>query len=110
MKNKHFYHTLIETTDITIELANLNLNSQERIHLLSLVDANIHSAVIDIVLSNLNEEDKKIFLKNLASENHEKTWEHLKSKSQNLESQIIDVIQKLKSEFKKDIKKARLKK
>ncbi|HYM65624.1 MAG TPA: hypothetical protein VES68_04070 [Candidatus Sulfotelmatobacter sp.] len=42
MKKKHFYHTLVETTDITVELANLDLTTDERLHLLSLVDANIH--------------------------------------------------------------------
>lgn len=110
MKNKHFYHTLIETTDITMELAELDISPEERIHLLSLMDANVHSTVINIVLLNLDEEDKKIFLKNLTQENHEKTWEHLKTKSKNLEEQIIDAVEKLKQELKKDIKNAKSKK
>ncbi len=110
MKNKHFYHTLVETTDITVELADLDLSPEERIHLLSLIDANIHSTVINITLSNLDEENKKIFLKNLTQENHEKTWEHLKTKSKNLEKQIIDAVEKLKQEFKEDIKNAKSKK
>ena len=63
-KTKHFYSHLVETTDITIELAEMDLSPNERIHLISLVDANIHSVVVSKVLQNLEEEDKKIFLKN----------------------------------------------
>jgi hypothetical protein len=77
MKNKHFYAHLTETTDIVLELGELNMSPEERIHLLSLIETNIHSAVIDTVLSNLDEENKKIFLKNLVSNNHSNTWEHL---------------------------------
>ena len=81
MKHKHFYAHLTETTDIVLELGELDMSSEERIHLLSLIEANIHSSVINTVLSNLDEENKKIFLNNLISDNHSKTWEHLKETS-----------------------------
>jgi len=45
MKTKHFYTHLAETTDITLEIAQLDVTSKERVHLLSLAEANIHSAV-----------------------------------------------------------------
>ncbi len=107
MKNKHFYAHLVETTDITVELANLNMSPEERIHLLSLIEANIHSSIIDTVLSSLDEENKKIFLQNLSSNNHEKVWVHLKNKSKNIEEDIIQSIEKLKKELREDIRKVK---
>lgn len=104
MKSKYFYSHLIETTDITVELAEMELTPDERIHLISLIEANIHSTVVNTVLSNLTEEDKKLFLKNLVSNNHQVVWAHLKSKTKNIEEKIIKSVGVLKKEFYKDIK------
>lgn len=107
MKGKHFYSHLIETTDITIELAEIELTPDERVHLVSLIEANIHSTVIEVVLSNLTKEDKKIFLKNLVSNNHEIIWGHLKRKTKNIEEKIIKSVGILKKDLYKDIKEIR---
>jgi len=107
MKRKHFYHHLLETSDISIEIAQLDLTPEERIHLISLVEANIHSSVVDVTLSNLSEEDKKIFLQNLAGEDHEKTWNHLKSKSEDIEEKLRKVISETQKELLKDIKEVK---
>lgn len=109
MKNKHFYAHLTETTDIVLELGELDMTSEERIHLLSLIEANIHSAVINTVLSNLDEENKKIFLNNLVTDNHDKTWEHLNKNSKDLEDKIKETVNLIKKELLKDIKKVRSK-
>jgi hypothetical protein len=77
------------------------------VHLISLAETNIHSVVINTVLSNLSEGDKKIFLKNLVSQNHEETWKHLKSKSAAIEDKIKISVEKLKKELLKDIKRAK---
>jgi len=79
MKNKFFYSHLIEITDISLKLKDVNLSDDEKAHLTSLIEANIHSIVIDTVLSELSSDDKKTFLKNLVSDNHEKTLEHFKT-------------------------------
>ncbi|MCL5435378.1 MAG: hypothetical protein M1405_03245 [Patescibacteria group bacterium] len=107
MKSKHFYSHLIETTDITVELAEMELTPDERIHLISLIEANIHSTVVNTVLSNLTEEDKKIFLKNLVSNDHQIIWTHLKNKTKKIEEKIIKSVGVLKQEFYKDIKEIR---
>ena len=107
MKQKQFYWSLVETTDITLELGEIDLTPEERIHLLSLVDANIHSAVINTVLSELSNENKKIFLNNLASDDHDITWKHLRKETKNLDGKIIKAVSALKKEFLNDIKKER---
>ena len=107
MKHKHFYSYLVETTHITIELGDLDLSQKERVHLLSLIDANIHSSVIKEVLENLDGEDKKIFLKNLVSNNHETVWLHLKLKIKGAESLVKKTIEETIGEMRKDIKNSR---
>ena len=107
MKHKHFYAHLTETTDIILELGELDMSQEERIHLLSLVEANIHSSVIDTVLSSLDEKNKKIFLNNLISNDHSKTWEHLKQTSSDIEDRIQKTISIIKKELLEDLKKAR---
>lgn len=107
MKHKHFYAHLIETTDITLELGEMNLTPEERIHLLSLVEANIHSSVIDTVLSSLDEKNKKIFLSNLMLSDHTKTLNHLKQTSSDIEERIERVIRDVKKELLEDLKKAK---
>lgn len=107
MKKNHFYAHLAETSSITVDLADMDLSKEERLHLLNLVNSNIHNTVLDTVLSNLSEEDKKIFLANLHSNNHDKIWNHLKNKIKNIENKIKDSIENLKKELQKDIEEAR---
>jgi hypothetical protein len=103
MKNKFFYTHLVETSDISLKLTEIDLSEDEKTHLVSLVEANIHSVIIDTVLSELSKEDKKIFLKNLVSNNHEKTWEHLRSRIGKAEDKIKASVEELKKELLEDI-------
>ena len=103
---KHFYSHLVETTDLTLEIANLEVDSKERVHLLSLMEANIHSTVVSEVMGNLSKEDQKIFLKNLSQNDHDKTITHLKSKASDIEERIQKSINKVTKELLEDIKEA----
>ncbi|OGH06408.1 MAG: hypothetical protein A2W22_06405 [Candidatus Levybacteria bacterium RBG_16_35_11] len=107
MKKKRFYAHLVETSSITVELADMELSQEERLHLLNLVNSNIHNSVLETVLSNLASEDKKIFLANLHSNDHDKIWSHLKSKIENIEEKIKESIEDLKKELQKDIAEAK---
>lgn len=104
MKQKHFYSHLVKITDITIELADMDLSSEERVHLLSLVDANIHSTVVNTVLSELSEEDKKTFLQNLVINDHIEIWSHLRKNIKDIDEKIILVVNSLKRELLKDLR------
>ena len=97
MKHKFFYSHLVETTDISLKLSGLKLSEDEKIHLISLVEANIHSVVIDTVLSELSKADKKIFLENLVANDHSKTWEHLRGRIGKMEEKIISATTKFKT-------------
>jgi hypothetical protein len=107
MKNKFFYNQIIETTDISIKLTELNLTKDEKKHLVSLLDANIHTTIVHNVLSELSEEDKKVFLKNLVSDNHNETLNHLKTKIDKLEDKIKNSVEDLKKELLEDLLEAK---
>lgn len=107
MSKGHFYEQVIETSQISLELGNMNLSGEERRELTILVSKNIHAVVLDTVLSELSEEDKKTFLKNLSENNHEKIWQHLKTKIDQVEEKIRKSIEETKKELLEDIEKAK---
>ncbi|MEK7451152.1 MAG: hypothetical protein AAB662_04415 [Patescibacteria group bacterium] len=104
---KHFYSHIIETSSISLELGDMDLSKEERIHLMSLMEATMHNVILDVILSELSEEDKKIFLTHLSSNNHDKIWEHLKKKIDNIEEKIRKAVGELKDELYEDIKEAK---
>lgn len=107
MKHKHFYTHLVQINDITLDLGSLDMNQDERLHLLSLLDANIHATVMHTVLSELSLAEKKVFLSNLIINDHDKTWAHLRKRTNGLEQKIKDSVNKLVLEMRSDIKKVR---
>lgn len=106
MSKKYFYTHIIDTSTLSLELGNMNLTPKERLHLISLVDANIHHEILDLILSELNPSDKKTFLAHLASENHDKVWKFLKNKVDNIEEKIKKTAEDLRKELHRDIKNA----
>ena len=103
MKTKHFYSHLIQVNDIILDLGDLEMTSEERVHLLALLEANIHTTVVNTVLNELPESEKKIFLQNILIDNHNKTLEHLWKNSADIEQKIKDSVENLLKEMKKDI-------
>jgi|SRR3989344_3912303 len=108
MKNKHFYTHIVDTSTLSLELGEMDLNPEERIHLISLIDSNIHQTILDLVLSELSEEDKKVFLMHVASSDHDKVWKLLKEKTKNIEEKIKKAADDLKKELHKDISETKL--
>ena len=109
MRKKYFYTHIIDTSTLSLELGSMELDSKERTHLISLIDSNIHHAVLDLILSELNSTDKKTFLSHLASENHDKVWRFLNGKVENVEEKIKKTAEDLKKELHKDIKEVKKK-
>lgn len=107
MRRKHFYTHIIDTSTLLLELAEMDMTSEERIHLLSLVESNIHQTILDLVLSELSEEDKKIFLFHVVEGKHDKVWKLLKEKTVNIEEKIKKAADDLKKELHKDINEAK---
>lgn len=100
---KNFYDHIVKSDSVICELENLNLDSKERKHLESLIESTVHHEIIDAILSELSQKDKKIFLQHLSSENHEKIWEHLMNKVDTIEEKIKKAAEDLKKKLHKDI-------
>jgi ribosome recycling factor len=107
MKKRYFYTHIIDTSSLSLELGGMDMKPDERVHLSSLIDSSIHHAVLDLVLSELNVSDKKVFLTHLASEEHDKVWKLLNSKIENIEDKIRKAANDLKQELHKDVEEAK---
>lgn len=92
---------------VFIELDQLDLNDEQRHQLGSLIDANLHHTILDAILTELNPEDKKVFLEYLSKDDHDKIWEHLNSKVDNIEEKIKNAAEQLKKELDEDIKESK---
>ncbi|SRR5258706_3168365 len=104
---KHFYHDLIEIDFITTILAEEGFSKEEQQELINLAHSNLHLSILDAILSELSEEDKKNFLQLAEKDEHAKTWEFLQGKINNIEERIKKIALDLKQDLHEDIKKAK---
>ena len=104
---KQFYSHLIEIESIVIELDKMDLTTEQKIHLTGLIDSSLHHTVLDAVLSQLSDTDKKVFLNHLKEDDHNKIWQFLNGKVDNIEGKIKKAADSLKTELHKDIKQAK---
>ncbi len=109
MQKKHFYSDIVETSSLSLALGNLDLTLDERKELIGLVEINLHKIIMDLVLSELSEDDKKQFLLHIASDHHEKTWHLLKTKIDHIEEKIQKAAKDLEKQLHEDIKEAKKK-
>lgn len=103
---KNFYTHLVEVESLVVELDQMDLTDDEKIHLASLIDSNLHHTILDAVLSELPEEEKEKFMQALAEDDHQKIWDHLNSKVDNIEEKIKKAAEDLKRELHEDIKES----
>lgn len=103
---KNFYSHIIETSSLSLALGDMDLSQEERVHLISLAEDNLHHTILDAVLSELSDEDKKLFLVHLTESNHDKIWKLLNEKIENVEGKIKNIAETLKKELHEDIENA----
>jgi hypothetical protein len=107
MRKKYFYSHIIDTSILSLELGDMEMTSEERLHLISLIDSNIHHEILDLILSELKPIDKKKFLMYLSDEDHDKVWKFLNGKVENIEEKIKKTAEDLKKELHKDIREVK---
>lgn len=106
---KKFYTHLIEIDSLTVELDSMNLADHEKHELAHLVDSNIHNIVMDAILSKLTDDDKRKFVDLVMKDDHEKIWNFLKDKTEDVEDDIKKAAQDFKKHLHSDIKEAKQK-
>lgn len=104
---KHFYSSLVSLDTIVDELVGLEASQEEKNELEEIAHDHLHETILDAILSELSERDKKIFLANLEYDTHEKVWQHLNDKVDNIEEKIKMAANKLKDELRADVKKVK---
>lgn len=106
---KHFYSKVVETSSISLAIAEMDMSNDERKHLISLVEENLHHAILDAVLSELSDKDKQEFIELFAEGEDEKVWKLLKERVDNIEDKIKKTADELKKELHKDIEDSKKK-
>lgn len=103
---KHFFSHLVEIQTIELELDNLTMEEHEKEELKNLIHENIYHAVLDAVLSELSEEDKKAFLEHLITSENDKIWNFINAKVEGIEEKIKKAAEDVKEQIKKDVKES----
>jgi len=102
---KHFYSHIVHLDDIYYELDGLDLKKDEKHHLTLIVNSTVHHTVIDTVLSELHEDDKKIFLDHLHKDRHNDLYDMVRHSVADVEYKILLAIEDLKKSLLEEIKK-----
>jgi hypothetical protein len=109
MKQNHFYSHLITLESIHIALNDLDLEVHEREELLTFAETTLHHTVLDIVLTELPAEEKKKFLSNVHTNDHEAVWLHIKQHIEEVEEKIKAAAKQLEATLHQDIKEVKKK-
>src|SRR3990167_325173 len=104
---KLFYSHLVDTDSLTSDLAELDLTESQRKELMEIAHVHTHQAVVDAILSELSEEDKKKFLELLSFGSNDEIWKHLNERVAKIEDKIMDVAKKVKKELREDTAKVK---
>lgn len=105
---KIFFQKYVVMEELISEIDKLELSPEEKHHLSALVDSSLHHAILDEILSNLSNEDKKLFLHEMNKDpESEKLVDFLKDKIDNIEDKISKVSDQLVSELHEDVKEAK---
>lgn len=105
---KIWYQKIITIEPILQELNEMDLSEEERAHLSELLDSSLHHAILDEILSNLKEEDKKLFLKMLdADPENQKLVEFLNEKIDHIDIKVKKVADDLVKEMHDEVREAK---
>lgn len=107
MAKKYFYSHIIEITEISLEIGNLDISKKDRVELISLAEENHHNALLHLVLDHLHDDDKKPFLSHLAEENHDEAWDFVVKKIEDLENKLIKESNRIREELRNDIRRVK---
>lgn len=101
---KHFFSHLIAIENLETEIDTFDIEDNEKIALKNLVHESIYHSVLDAILSEMDDEDKKVFLSHLVSEDHDKVWSFVNKKVLFIEDKIKKAAEDIKEEIHKDVK------
>lgn len=102
--NNKFYNHLIKIEPLHNKLSEYDIDINQRDEILSLLHSHIHITVIDVVLSELQEEEKKEFLHLVAiKEDHDGAWNFIITKIPEGEEKVKKAIDDIIDSFLNDL-------
>lgn len=101
---KHFFSHIVDVETLHLELDNHDFSFDEKDDIKKIIDESIYHTVLEAILSELSEEDKKAFLEHLITDDHGKIWEFVNKKVENIEEKIVKATNDIKEEIHTDIK------
>lgn len=105
---KIWYQKIITIEPLLQDLNEVDLSDEERAHLSELLDSSLHHAILDEILSNLSESDKKLFLKMLHTDpDNGELIEFLNNKIDNIEDRVKKVADDLITEMHQEVREAK---
>lgn len=105
---RFFYAHLIEIDQVIVELNTLELLESERYHLAFLLDSTIFHTVLDMVLSKLPAEERRVFWERFHQNPEDETLlDFLTFRVERIEDEMREVIRDLVAEFYRDIKEVK---
>ncbi len=102
----YFYSHLIEIDSVFEQLDKMGLSNEEKLHLGQLLDSSLHHTILDAILSELSDSDKRAFMQHLSEGKHDQIWKFLNEKAIGVEDKIKKVAKDLKQELYEDIREA----
>lgn len=106
MKQKHFYHHLLNLSDLKEELDRLKLIDKEKDELLSITHQTIHFEILNFIFEQLPEDTHKQFLLHLSKKPKDKGIKVFLERSiQGLEKHLSQIIKRVKHEFLDELEK-----
>lgn len=100
---KYFFSHLVEINEIHMELESHPLNDGEKEEIKNIVEESVYHTVLETILSELSEEDKKVFLAHLMEDDHGKIWDFVNGRVENIEDKIIKAADEIKTKIHSDI-------
>ena len=106
-KSNHFYHSVVSMESLRVRLELFEFKDDEKAKLMELAERTLHHSILDLVLSELSDADKKLFLEHHASERHEEIWNLLNSHVKNIKKKIQVTADSVAKKLHTDLKKLR---
>jgi len=105
--NKKFYDHLVEVDTLHVHIEDLQIEDHEKDEIRKLVNDSLYHTILDAILSELSEEDKKVFLSHVVEDDHGKIWNLLNDKIENVEDKIKNAAESIKKELHEEIKSSK---
>lgn len=103
---KYLFEEIIQIKTVHLKLNEMDLTDQEKEELLEIMKSTIHHKVIDLILSELTDEEKEIFLEGVStgrgfSDTHKngQFLDVLKDRINNLEAKIKEKVKEAEEEL-----------